>query len=483
MAWVVSTVSPFKEQFFPLLRVGMLEPDGWWNRPTEQKGYQAQVHFISQVRDVAASPIFTSSLSYNGGDIMLRHGVGMDLYAGSSAGMKFRAAANGTLGSVLVRVKSEGVPLSPDVNLYCKFCSPIVPGDPPKTRLGDPAPGGTGNPLPGTLLATSDPLSYNGITGLMPGPQPPDGWTEFTFSGDQNIPIVSGQDYVYAIGGDLSGGGVVYWAFDDDRGGTPIQRLYNLPVPYVWAVWNDPIHHTGTCFANYANDDLTPTQLFSGTGFTPSFKPAAGKDLPNGYENTWGDSGYECDATIGLASLLQALVDDPRYDEAGTIVGWWVDTADPNVGAEITYKAQHWNPGYDGMALTVEYEVPTPGRVRAFAAVVSAVDALSEALPIVSGFGRIAALPAAFSEGEPLVTGSPMIAVAVSSGRGRILHAVSGRGALEEVGAGEKGLPMVSGRGVLGRVVGGVPALAPLVGGGGEILPVVGAGARILREI
>lgn len=334
----------YPEENLPLLRLGFLEPDGWWDHIGFQSSYQNQLHLISQVRDTVNALIFTTSISAYGPDVGFRtSGAGGANYTVcGSFGMKFKASETKTLGNIIARVWRDDDPETKDV--YCRVYSPISASD----------------PRPGVLRATSDPLPYNDLPIVAPGGTPPTDWPEWTFSGDQQIELTNSQEYVYTIEGIFTGTHKMYWRTDDDRGGTPEVRQWNLPVTDVWAVWNE-VSLYAFSFGFYVADDLMPEELFEGTGYTDDFKPAE-KDLYDDDVVVWGNADYNPDVEIDLKALIQAFIDDPRYDESGTMLGVFVACADPDVGGELFFNPQHWAAGKDGFVLTVAYTEPVPSK-------------------------------------------------------------------------------------------------------------------------
>jgi hypothetical protein len=328
----------------PLLKLGFLAHDGLWDRepPTPGSGItgvQDEVHWISQVLDTNSSEVWKTSLIMHGPEFALTPWAKQ-----SSVGMKFKVPWPGsTLGSILARMARDDGATSAD--LVMKVYSPVSASD----------------PRPGALLATSDPVPFSSVP-LDYGTQaPPTGWVVFPFSGADRIPLPSGSEFVYLVEYDPVPGSApwLYWANDDDRNKYPSpNKVGNLPWADVWAVFNDPTFGFHRNF--YYNDDLFPTALFPGIPFTDPFYPGTAP-IPNGYLNVWGDAAYSPDVELPLASMVQTFIDHASYDESGTMLGIYVETADPDDGKEFGYESWY-NPTSDGMLLTIEYAEPEPGK-------------------------------------------------------------------------------------------------------------------------
>jgi hypothetical protein len=326
---------------YPLLKLGFLAFDGQWDALEEGggvKGVQGESHWISQVLDTSSSQIFLTSIDKNGIDFAMH----TDLLQ-NSFGMKFRASATQTLGSILARMRTTPQ-AAHSINVFMKVYSPISASD----------------PRPGSLLAMSDPVAWSSFPTTYGTVSPPTGWVSFSFSGDDQIPITSGQEYVYVIDYSIEPTTAPWlqWANDDDRGGTPPQDFGNLPVANVYGISNVPAFGWHRNF--YRNDDLFPVTLFSGIPYTDPFKPNT-EDMNDGYENIWGDADYSPHAEIPLGSMVQDYIDDASYDESGTMLGIYVATADPDVGTEQGYESSK-SPTILGMILTIEYAEPVPGK-------------------------------------------------------------------------------------------------------------------------
>lgn len=346
---------------FPLVKLGILAPDGWWNSHALQQGYQDEVHWISQVLDTGDVEIFKSSLPAHGPDQILR---GTEVDPHYSYGMKFDATADQTLGSVLLRMKrDEGS--HPGVTFRVLVYS--------VTAVGYPPPYGSGDPRPGTLLATSDPVDFDSLPTTYGSANPPTGWVQFFFTGGDQYGISDGEGIVFMLvpSAPITSTPFASWCYDDDRredGAPPIGDQGNLP-------WPDPEDPSVTTvfgimgglaesweFNFYATNDKYPTALFPGTTWTDDFYPDD-EDLLDEYWNTWGDAGYGCDATIGLAELIQAFIDHASYDESGMYLATYVLPAeDPPLGFVVPYRSHHWTSGYLGQFLKINYTEPVPGK-------------------------------------------------------------------------------------------------------------------------
>jgi hypothetical protein len=340
-----SIASPNNGNFLsmPLLKLGFLASDGFWDQVPALpgiKGAQDEVHFISQVLDTSSSQIFLTSTSRNGPDLAMWPAI--DGYG--SFGMKFKAGATQTLGSILIRAqRTTGA--TPN-NLVMKVYAPVSASD----------------PRPGVLLATSDLVALSSVPLVYGQASPPVNWVVFSFPVGEQFSMTSGSEYVYVLEYDtppIAGGAKVQWANDDDRTQNPVPaKVGNLPVADVWGIFNDPT--SGFHRAFYFNDDLMPTALFSGIPFTDPFFPGTAP-VPNGYFNVWGDAAYSPDVELPLTSMIQTYIDDAGYDEDGTMLGIYVETHDPDEGVDFGWEAST-SPTKLGMILTIEYTEPVPGK-------------------------------------------------------------------------------------------------------------------------
>lgn len=345
----------------PQFRVGLLEPDGFWDPIAGvSQGVADAWEVYSTVHALDLDVIAAgnnNSLGNPDPDDADTISLLKTLPANrATQGISFTANAAGaphTLESVDLRLRRSIGPALGD--MVAQIFATVGGGDPRAT---------------GSPIATSDVV----LGSVLPPAVQTD--VNFPFTGADRITITAGQTFVVKLVESVAGvpqasaPDELSWVVDSGghdvptgaRGNGIFGILFTSGPENGFGFSLYPSHEHGPQPTPQNSDVVNAGVLFQDTLLGPL-------TFPTQVVNTaqeWGDAGYSPDVIVtGLASLIQDWIDDAAYDESGTPMAVVVEPYDNvDLGPWTPTTRIPWysddHPTYPGMRLTIEYDEPQP---------------------------------------------------------------------------------------------------------------------------